>query len=88
MYGTWLNEKKLESKVETKLQHGDKLFLDKAICLLLHIHQGSNTCINCEPGEIMHKLKLEKESLISNEKKISHDREDIRRENVKLIKSK
>ncbi|RNA43431.1 angiogenic factor with G patch and FHA domains 1 isoform X2 [Brachionus plicatilis] len=86
--GTWLNEKKLETQIETELRHGDKLLLGKSVALLVHIHEGSNTCINCEPGEVMHKLQLKKESIIENEKKFSYDRENIRRENVKLIKSK
>lgn len=78
----------MEANKECELKHGDNLCFGKAIFLLIHIHEGSNTCINCEPGEVMHKLKLEKEILTLNEEKLSYDREEIRKQNVKLIKSK
>lgn len=78
----------METGIETELKHGDRLSFGKVVALLIHIHEGSNTCINCEPGEVMHRLKLEKEILTLNEQKLSFDREEIRKENVKLIKSK
>lgn len=70
---------------DTAIKHGDKLRIGNKIALLLHIHEGTNTCINCEPGEVIHRLKLEKES---KSLCLEKNKEELRRENVKLIKKK
>ncbi|CAF0943482.1 unnamed protein product [Brachionus calyciflorus] len=86
--GTFVNDKKLDLNEEIELSHGDTLKIGDAIKLLIHIHEGSCTCINCEPGEVMHKLKQEKLKMMKNIQMNEKTKEDLRRENVKLIKSK
>jgi hypothetical protein len=53
----------------------------------VHIHSGSDSCISCEPGEVMLKLKLEKEKL-NNPFLDYKSKEAVRRENLSSIKKK
>jgi hypothetical protein len=85
-----LNDIKLSATVKAELKHHDKVRLGDSVCLSLHIHTGQNTCINCEPGEVMHKLKLEKEKSTVNAEfaktKVNLDKQ--RKETAKSIKKK
>ena len=82
-----MNGIRVEQDNHAELSHGDKLGIGNHVILLIHVHQGSITCINCEPGEVMHKFKLEEEERM---KKIQFksDPEVSRREVNKLIKKK
>lgn len=40
--------------------HGDKLLIANLYELLIHIHAGSNSCVECEPGEAILKLNKSK----------------------------
>lgn len=67
------------------IKHGDRLDLGTSVTLLLHIHNGSNTCVQCEPGEMMQKFKLEREAL---ERMCQVNLETERREINKQLKKK
>jgi pSer/pThr/pTyr-binding forkhead associated (FHA) protein len=58
--GTFVNKVRLsEPKHESELQplsHGDILTVSST-SLMLHIHCGSETCDECEPGEIQARLQ-------------------------------
>jgi hypothetical protein len=89
--GTFLNETQLKPSARVEIKHLDKMWLGKSICLSLHIHTGQNTCVNCEPGEVMHKLKLEREKLNENAQHNYQTRADLdkqRKEATKLMKKK
>jgi hypothetical protein len=61
MSGIFLNEKRLDTNQSYPLSHYDKLKIGQNICLLIHIHNGTTTCIGCEPGKLKIKLKISKE---------------------------
>jgi hypothetical protein len=85
----YLNDSKLEPNQNYEVKHLDKLSLGESnsVILSLHIHSGINTCIGCEPGEIMHKIKSEKEkTVIIND--FAKNKEHLRRDTVKSIKKK
>ncbi len=67
------------------ISHGDKLDLGNNLSLLLHIHSGTVTCLNCEPGEMIRKLKRSDEKQISTEK---NNIESERRKRNQSIKTK
>ena len=56
-----MNKKKLDA-TQVEVKHGDILGIGNLVDLLVHIHSGSVSCSNCEPGEVMLRLKKEKES--------------------------
>lgn len=82
--GTCVNDKPVAANETCEINHGDIVkIIDTTI--LLHIHQGLNTCINCEPGEVMSKLSLnaQKSEYLSGKEK-----EKLRRERNKELKKK
>lgn len=72
----------IEANKQHSLAHGDNLRIGKNT-FLLHIHKGSTTCINCEPGEVMAKLDQCKSEI-----KSSNDIENSRRETNRELKKK
>ena len=86
-YGTYINEVKIEPGEKRIIKHGDKLKIGLSVCLLVHIHSGSDSCISCEPGEAMLRLKLEKEKL-NNPFLDFKSKEEVRRETMSSIKKK
>ena len=69
---------------KSEVKHGDVLKISNTK-LLLHIHNGANTCINCEPGEVMSKAagKQETETIMTTVEK-----EKLRRSRNLEIKKK
>ncbi|ESP05549.1 hypothetical protein LOTGIDRAFT_102757, partial [Lottia gigantea] len=61
-HGTFINNIRLsqahEESTERGITHGDVLKLGTTE-LLLHIHPGTDTCTDCEPGEVKARVKLE-----------------------------
>ena len=57
--GTFINGEKLIPTQKYPLNHCDRLDIGSSVTLLIHIHSGSITCVHCEPGEVMQKLKSE-----------------------------
>jgi len=55
--------------------------------MLLHIHTGSITCVKCEPGEVIAKLKKDEESARSWRKN-EQDKESYRRATLNDLKKK
>lgn len=86
--GTFLNKEKLEPNVPVEIKHGDVLNLGESIGLLLHIHSGSITCINCEPGEVIEKFKRDREKLEKEINSLNLSKEETRQETIKQIKKK
>lgn len=85
--GTFLNDVKIEPTEEgLDIKHGDVLRVGDSFSLLLHIHLGSNTCIGCEPGEVMSKLKLQNDQQKGEIQ--SKSKEEARKETNRLIKKK
>ena len=90
----YLNERLLEEKKEKsyELKHGDLLKISNTI-FLLHIHSGLNTCIHCEPGEVMSKASKQEEnnsrlaglSLIEKEKLRRNCNREIKKKYKKKI---
>lgn len=55
--GTFINDQQIESNQQIKLKHNDILRLGSDVEFLIHIHNGNNSCIYCEPGCVQAKLK-------------------------------
>lgn len=71
----YVNKLKIGTKEKFPLQHGDKIRISNT-SLLIHIHNGLNTCNYCEPGIIAAKLaeeakKCEKETSIEKQRRIT-----------------
>lgn len=82
--GTIVNDKQLAPNEMCEINHGDTIkIIDTSI--LLHIHQGLNTCINCEPGEVMSKLS---QNAQKTEFLTAKEKEKLRRERNKELKKK
>lgn len=71
-----------------EIKHGDEVNLSDVVTLLIHIHWGSNSCPNCEPGEVMSRFKQEKERLEREMNLLNLTREEARKETLKSIKKK
>jgi len=84
--GTFINGEKLIPTQKYPLNHCDRLDIGSSVTLLIHIHSGSITCVHCEPGEVMQKLKSEQKQQKFNSGKMSA--EETRREINKSIKKK
>ncbi|XP_074651280.1 angiogenic factor with G patch and FHA domains 1-like [Tubulanus polymorphus] len=67
------------------LSHGDVLKLGSTQ-FDVHIHPGTETCADCEPGQVMAKLKDMKDS--NEERAANLNREVLRRKQLKQIKKK
>ena len=80
----YLNEKLIDKRNE--LKHGDLLRVSETV-FLLHIHSGTNTCINCEPGEVMAKASKQESNLIGPTLSAA-DKEKLRRNRNLEIKKK
>ena len=78
-----MNNFRIEANKRHLIKHGDKLRIGKN-SILLHIHKGSITCINCEPGEVMEKFKKENH----NVKQHNYEREANRRTTNRELKKK
>ena len=84
-----MNDIELNKSERVKINHCDKLKIGSSFEFSLHIHSGMDSCIRCEPGEIMHKLKLEKYNLDSAISTLNiKSKDEIRREKIKSIKKK
>jgi predicted component of type VI protein secretion system len=84
---TFLNDLLVEKEKQCPIAHGDRLRLGGYL-LSLHIHAGSNTCVKCEPGEMVEYFKkLNSNANASiNDKKENFEAE--RRKQLKSIKKK
>jgi hypothetical protein len=80
----YLNEKLIDKKIE--LKHADILRVSETV-FLLHIHSGANTCINCEPGEVMAKASKQESNFIGPNLSAA-DKEKLRRNRNLEIKKK
>lgn len=88
--GTYLNDFRLSEAKQIsqsyQLNHGDNLRIGKCK-LLLHIHEGTETCNECEPGQVQAELSIknpmEKYKVLTKEEK-----EKERRRELKQIKKK
>lgn len=67
------------------LVHGDKLKIGQNE-LLLHIHAGSTTCNNCEPGEVIARLAKTNKKTMETEN--TANTESLRRETNRELKKK
>ncbi len=84
-----MNNTKLNINERIQINHNDKLKIDDTFEFSLHIHSGMDSCIKCEPGEMMHKLKLEKDNLESAISTLNiKSKDELRREKIKSIKKK
>ena len=86
--GTFVNESKLEPLEKNEIKHLDMLSLGSSLKFALHIHSGKNTCVNCEPGEVMHRFQLEKQAKNVMKRPTSQDLNRLRNETAKSIKKK
>ncbi|XP_067667160.1 angiogenic factor with G patch and FHA domains 1-like isoform X2 [Haliotis asinina] len=59
--GTFLNDACISQSESTVLSHGDALRVGNTI-LSLHIHPGSDTCDECEPGQVLGRLQAEEKA--------------------------
>ncbi|CAL1265418.1 unnamed protein product [Larinioides sclopetarius] len=88
--GTFVNEVRLsEPKQKSKpqvLSHGDKLALGSCK-LLIHIHDGYETCDQCEPGQVIAELSS-KEVKVAPVLKTKKEKEKERRQEMKRLKKK
>ena len=82
-----MNNIRLAPNKKFKIMHGDMLRIGRNK-MLLHIHVGSTTCVRCEPGEVMAKLKRESELARSGRPQRQQDRESYRRETNRELKKK
>ena len=84
--GTFLNDELIETNHSVSIGHGDRLRIGYNE-LILHIHSGSTTCINCEPGEVIARLnKIESENLKEINNKVNT--ENLRRHTNREMKKK
>ncbi len=58
-----MNGKLLKKNERYDIKHGDLLKVSTTT-ILLHIHNGANTCINCEPGEVMSKASKQELNVV------------------------
>lgn len=80
-----MNEIQIEKGKRRSIVHNDKLRVGQN-CLLLHIHAGTTTCVNCEPGEVM--AKLEKNTSSGTSTRSKANIENTRREANREMKKK
>ncbi|CAB4013319.1 angiogenic factor with G patch and FHA domains 1 isoform X2, partial [Paramuricea clavata] len=94
--GTFINGSRIsESKQESeghKLSHGEQLKIGSTT-FLLHIHPGSETCDECEPGQVQAQLKakeMEDEVLITRVVSSVNDGnpESLRKKELKRLKKR
>jgi hypothetical protein len=87
--GTFVNKVRLsEPKHESELQplsHGDILTVSST-SLMLHIHCGSETCDECEPGEIQ--ARLQNETVGQSSQTGILDKEQQRRQELNKLKKR
>ncbi|XP_021345956.1 angiogenic factor with G patch and FHA domains 1-like isoform X1 [Mizuhopecten yessoensis] len=85
--GTFLNEERVsEPKVKSKpmvLSHGDTLQFG-CTRLLLHIHDGTDTCDECEPGQVQAQLQAQNQPkkeivILSKEEKLRQQRQELKK---------
>ncbi|GBO19133.1 Angiogenic factor with G patch and FHA domains 1 [Araneus ventricosus] len=88
--GTFVNEIRLsEPKQKSNpqvLSHGDKLAFGSCK-LLIHIHEGYETCDQCEPGQVIAELSS-KEVKVAPVLKTKKEKEKERRQEMKRLKKK
>jgi hypothetical protein len=76
-----LNEKPISKQTEEEIKHGDRLRLYHDTLLVLHMHSGLDTCLNCETSHILSK----RAKPVEPAERI--DKEKLRRaENIELKK--
>jgi len=82
--GTSLNGIQLEPNKSYHIAHNDLIQIGEN-CLRLHIHAGTTTCIDCEPGEVMAKLN-EKRRLQQNSAKTTCSKNSVERQRREINK--
>ncbi|XP_014669018.1 PREDICTED: angiogenic factor with G patch and FHA domains 1-like [Priapulus caudatus] len=91
--GTFLNDQRLsEAKCVSEaylLSHGDVLRMGVETWLLFHIHEGTDTCDECEPGQVQAALAQQQIQPKTEHVVLSKaEKEALRRKQLKQIKKR
>uniref|UniRef100_A0A8C4WNV9 Angiogenic factor with G patch and FHA domains 1 n=1 Tax=Eptatretus burgeri TaxID=7764 RepID=A0A8C4WNV9_EPTBU len=90
--GTVINGARMQQDKDAEsephvLSHGDELRFGETV-LSFHIHPDAETCVGCEPGQVLAHLRLRPNNANTGKAFTKEDKEKVRREEMKQMKAK